>query len=365
MPDIEGQHEFYLGASAYEGGHISLTDAFDLGIILEYFRYIDVSDQNPQIGTQEDSKVLGGLYQLENRLRDSTIETPVTGQIVEFRTKLEAKYDSPEDTISDEDRNELGQNAGTWQHLLRRELSHEQRIPVSSSGLLDPNRLLNSPEELFDTYVWSWLDERPQNDLREACKTIVVDCSTSSVMLSLRAVEHCLRQWYEHQNEDLEAGAWGQVLDQLMQEYAEEEKKNDTVLTQLSDLPPVLSNLYYLKEKRNEVSHPERSPSAQEARRTLMIVAATITDIHTELREDLIPAVSDLNLDFASEDDDLTDVLVKLIDELDDGSGAKYDAIYRWGEQVGIHREVIEETIHDLLMSGYVYEPDYGRVKSI
>lgn len=355
-------------------GPIALEDALDLGNLLEFLRLAAIRGDMYSIGTGDDGAILDTLQRVENILKTSTLETTVTGEIVNFIEEAKAKY-QPEESIDQADREYLKQKSVAWHHLLKEVLAREQRIPAENTGLLDVDRLIESPEQLFSTSVWSWLDDGPRADLEESCKSIVVGSATASVMLSLRAVEHCLRVWYEKENEPIEA-AWGQVLDRLMEEYSEEEKKNDTVATRLSDLPPVLSNLYYLKEKRNEVNHPEKSPNPQEARRTLMIVASTITDIYNEVYEDKVSELRELE-DFQrdayqaalhqtiDEDSGVDDYFYRTIRKLDEGEGAHIEDVHRIGRGAGFTDDELQTIIQDLLMSGRVYEPSEQRLKAI
>ncbi|TVT87769.1 hypothetical protein [Haloferax volcanii] len=341
----------------------------ELGAHIDHIKRACEHLDEPKLGSADGNYLLATLYEIENILRNSTLETPVTGQVVNFRKRLESDNFENGETIPEELSTELAQSATTWLHLIQRELNQEQRIPAENTGLLDPDKLLNSPEDLFGQYVWNWLDEQPRNDIIEACKTIIIGCSTSSVILSLRAVEYCLRDWYEYKNGHLDGGPWGFVLDQLMEEYTTEEKSNDTVLTQLSDLPPVLSNLYYLKEKRNEVNHPERSPDPQEARKTLMIVAATITDIFAEYRNGMMPDVSGIDVDINEDEDDLEDLIKKLIAELDEEDeeedGLHESVLFSVTHELGIPESIVDECLQNLLYSGRIYEPTEDTIRAI
>lgn len=345
---------------------LTLADALQLGSNLEHIR--GISDKSEP----SRNKVVTVLEATSELLRSNNLDTVVISQVQEAKSKYQSL---DKKSLNDREKATLAQEAITWTHLLNQEFKREKRIPVSDTGLLDVDLLVDSPENLFTPAVWDWLDERPRLDLQEACKTIVVGCSTSSVMLSLRAVEHCLSKWYEKNNESLDA-AWGRVLDQLMEEYAEDDKKNDTVLTQLSDLPPVLSNLYYLKEKRNEVNHPDESPSPQEARRTLMIVAATITEIFEEMRgiaakeankieiseESGIP-LREVKLNSETEERVL-EAMEEMSDNTED-SIIRHSAIVDLIMSLGYGHEKAEGIIQTLLMSGRIYEPEEGKYKII
>ncbi|MFD1601026.1 hypothetical protein [Halobellus rarus] len=347
-----------------KASQLTLTDSLHLGARLEFLRRTGSS----RIEVKE-STVRELLEEVVQVLNHRKINSRVPALIKRHISNLGKESD---EHLSEEQLRDLETQTSSWIHLLARELNDERRIPATDTGILDVSKLSESPEDLFQESVWDWLDERPCADIQEACKTITVGCATSSVMLSLRAVEHCLRKWYEQQNESMEA-AWGRVLDQLMEEYAEEEKKNDTVLTQLSDLPPVLTTLYYLKEKRNEVNHPEKSPSLREARRTLMIVASTITEIHREMRSEAAWEIGDEithqerlrfeDSSISSSEESLKRVIEKR--ELTENGAVEKSYLYEMAPEWGLDEEEMDEILQNLLMNGHLYEPAQGKLKAI
>lgn len=356
-----------------EGRMFTLADALQLGTHIEYLRQIATKDSN----VQKDA-VINIIERIDRIFQTRNIESEVGSQVNNLKQELEEEESG---ALPEEETDRLEKKAITWNHLINQDLQRKKRIPVSQTGLLDVDRLVDSPESLFSGPVWDWLDERPKSDIREACRTIVIGCPTSSVMLSLRAVEHCLREWYEQGNQQLDEAAWGQVLDRLMEEYVEEEKKNDTVLTQLSDLPPVLSTLYHLKEKRNEVNHPEKSPNEQEARRTLMIVASTITEIFEEIRDEIATEIAEEG-EYISDDRQMTltgrktevhggtdpHTLfysgIRRLEKMNNGT-APVSLIFDFGQTMGFDEEEVDNILRDLLMDGRIYEPSDEEIKSI
>lgn len=357
---------------------LSLADVLYIGTRLEFLRQTGKRKDASKVNKED---LLNTLTDLQDLLRHRKFSSGTTPQISRLKGKIEQNKENDNEEISKERADKIVQKATTWSHLLHEELEREQRIPVADTGLLDVDSLLHSPEELFTPTVWDWLDDRPRNDIKEACKTILTGCPTSSVMISLRAVEHCLREWYEEEEDERLDAAWGQVLDQLMEKYTTEDKRNDTVLTQLSDLPPVLSNLYYLKEKRNEVSHPEDSPRPEEARRTLMIVASTITEIFAEMKdmaiEDAIaekrafsgsvPSLSNYTSDNVQVDE-LEEEYMRKIEQLyedRDRGGVPKQMLYDVAEEEGLSREEVDTLLEELLMSGRVYESGRDELKPI
>lgn len=352
----------FTGSSDSEA--LTLADAFVLGSRLEYLGRAAQHDY--EIGDNEDNRVLGALIDVEQSLRSSDVDTVVLTQISKFRSQIESEY-GPDDNLDEDDSRELGRKSETWWNMILDEMGRQKRIPAADTGLLDQQGLIETPEKLFTSGVWDWLDERPRTDIREAAKTLVIDCSTSSVMLSLRAVEHCLREWYEYENEPLGNAPWGQVLDRLMEEYVEEDKKNDTVLTQLSDLPPVLTNLYYLKEKRNEVNHPDKSPDAQEARQTVMIVASTITEIFEYVTEKELEEMESLDppMDYEDDEEYVYEMVEMLESQYEDG--VPRAAIYKATEMFDkeLSRDRVDDLLREILMGGGGYEPAEDRFKLI
>ncbi|EMA50673.1 hypothetical protein C450_13382 [Halococcus salifodinae DSM 8989] len=289
--------------------------------------------------------------------------------VVRYIQEVSEEYDS-EDNLSESDGRELEMKVGAWRRLLENELGKEQRIAAADVGLLDVDGLLNRPESLFDDTVWNWLDGSTKADVKEACKTLVIDCPTSSVILSLRALERCLRVWHEEKTENKLEAAWGTALGQLISEFQEKTDSND-VMEQLSDLPPVLSNLFYLKEKRNEVSHPDKSPTSQEARRSLMIMAATITEIHEEIYDEKV--VEYENGDFenvdvkglSAENAFLTLVYEFIEQGFTDNGAVDVSRLKAVGSKVDISENKLENGMMDALMSGEGYEPKEGQFTPI
>jgi|GEM_PF-1395556 len=347
-----------------EQKHLTLSDSFYIGHLFQYLK--NAGEHDYKVGSIEKQEgIKGALESIHIVLQSREFESPVAGKVTRMRNRIEEHYEDSEDQLSDSDREHLIQEVSTWMNLFYHNIQDEQRIPAAQTGLMDVERLLKSPDSLFSKPVWNWLEQGPKSDLRESCRAIVIGSSTASVMLSLRAVEHCLRVWHEDQTgESLDAG-WGRGLEQLINEYLDDDKKNQTVQQQLSDLPPVLSNLYYLKEKRNEVSHPVESPTPQEAQRTLMIVVGTITDIFEETLDDIEARYSGLKLGVDPEDVPFEEVLFEIISQLDDGEGASENLVYKIGSQMGVPQEKIDSALHELLMDGEVYEPDGHTIKPI
>ena len=351
--------------------HVNLSEVMLLGEKTEALKHLGKTSGlagKPSIERISKSEgAVGVLHEIATLLHSTTIDSAITSEVLELGRRLHQQYD-PEDELTEKDAEELQQKAIAWKGILRQELEQEQRIPAGDTGLFDVQHLINSPRKLFSDIVWEWLDDRARSDIQEACKTLAINCSTSSVILSLRALEHCLRVWYvEEMGEELEAG-WGQALGQLFTEFLENESSND-LMEQLGALPSVLSNLYYLKEKRNEVNHPEKSPSSQEARRTLMIVAATISEIHSEVVETESIEYEGMSIHIplhVSEQVERLFLLIRGLNSVKDGGHPPLKSEIRdLASQLGIQENDIEDLIDELMMSGRAYEPQRNAIRTI
>lgn len=250
---------------------LSLDEAFVLGSQIEYLTHVvefeAISDDGNVRG------VIEALERMEEVLQysdfDSAIEEQVKEEVVELRGEDE------EDTLPAGYVSSMTERAEQWGNILEAELSSEKRMPISNRGMFDVEAAMENPKELFDSEVWEWLPELPKNDIVEACQCLAVESSTGSMILSLRAVEDCLRQWYVNEidgDEGVDRTPWGGVLDDLEDHFGDQSRQ-----------PAVLTNLDYLRMKRNQVNHPQKSPSWSEAEATLFIVRDTIREIHDEM----------------------------------------------------------------------------------
>lgn len=256
-----------------ESEELDLIDGYNFG---ELIHYIQTSlNQGWRIGEETSNELGQGhlLLSLEN-LKRGVQRYGINGGLDENISKqieyLKSNYD-PDDVPSKNDRIHLEEKLISWEERIRSHLERETRISISNPGLFDVERAMEHPEELFEPEVWAWLSDRTKDDIRQASRSLAVDAPTASVMVSLRAVENVLRTWYTQETgEELERGSWGSVLESILDKYG-------------AKGPAVLTDLSYLKTRRNEVNHPERSPDWTEAEATLYRVRETINPIYNEI----------------------------------------------------------------------------------
>ena len=200
---------------------------------------------------------------------DSAQTFQITESINDAMSDIQKRYSGKDDVMDDEELPELVEMISEWRNEYTSELGEMDFVSIVDKGLVDTRQIFRQPQSIFEDEVWNWLDDHPRRDLKHACKTLALDMRTASSFLALRSVEYCLREWYSEQTDEvIEDTAWGGVLRKLEGEYEDK------------DEPAVLSNLDYLKEKRNGIAHPDDQPSWDETEDTLFTVRRTITEIY-------------------------------------------------------------------------------------
>ena len=260
-------------------GPIEMKEVYHLGKVINYIHVAAVKEENFCDTDDSENYILDALEDVTEILRHSNIDTAALSDIDRTKNDLIKSY-IPDDEgtvgaikLNEEDYEDLQNSARTWDSIINEELSSLEPIHIENTGLLDVKQAMDSPENLFhDSSIWEDLPKQTKSDLTEACQTLAFDCPTSTVFLSLRAVEERLHAWYMNETQrDIEDRTFGQVLSELDDYYHDD------------DRPPILSHLDFLKERRNQVAHPERSPGSQEAESTLIMVRETITNIQQQL----------------------------------------------------------------------------------
>jgi len=188
----------------------------------------------------------------------------------------------------------IGKEAKTWHELLSKRVAESRRPPITGaervklqsdiaawkvlaeekmkelyltapSTNIAPEKLIRGLTGFLEENLVKLLTNQEQGDLVEACNCILVGSDTAAEFMSLRAAESLLRRWYEKRTyQNLERKPWGFVLDKLTEAYPERKRPNEIAL------------LAYLKQRRDEIAHPQRSSTPQEAEATLLTVFSLI-----------------------------------------------------------------------------------------
>lgn len=254
--------------SYFDTDTLSLKDSFKLGVLIERVR----TNTSEEVVAEEK---ITALNEIANILTIKEFGMDVAEQIEDEASKL-SEHHEPEEVVAESDLLSLNEKVELYQNLLSSKLDSEKRLPISSRGLFDVEKAMERPQDLFEKEVWDWIPKLPKNDIEEACRCLAIESATASTILSLRAVEDCLRRWYEQEEGgEISKTAWGGVLQELEDIYDERDER-----------PAVLTNLDYLRMKRNEVNHPDKSPSWSEAEATLYIVRNTISEIYRQIPDE-------------------------------------------------------------------------------
>lgn len=179
-----------------------------------------------------------------------------------------SSYEKPE--VSAETINSLRDARARWYALIQERL--QDLYLVTPKCKIDPKKLMRGIKGFLNQQGFSFLKAIEVSDLNEACSCILIGSATAGEHIALRAAENLLRRWYEYKTgKKLRYETWGTVLNNLVKEYPENKR------------PKEISLLGYLKQRRDEVAHPQRVSSLLEAETTLMNVCILIEGIEPVL----------------------------------------------------------------------------------
>lgn len=175
-----------------------------------------------------------------------------------------------EQAISNDTKRDLRAARVRWDTSARERL--QDMYLVVSKSKIDPKHLMQGCVGFIRREYLSFLESIEVSDLNEACSCILIGSATAAEHIALRAAESLLRRWYEKKTGNrLHRRTWGTVLNRLAREYPENKRPKEIIL------------LGYLKQRRDEVAHPERVSTLIEAETTLMNVCSLIQGIEPVL----------------------------------------------------------------------------------
>jgi hypothetical protein len=127
---------------------------------------------------------------------------------------------------------------------------------VTTRSDIPSEKLIVGPQAFMNVEISDRFDDEIR-DFHEACANTLVGNYTSAEFMALRGTEGLLRKWYDHEtDEEHEYEDWYGAIDQMTSEQAGSEEKS-------------LKLLDYLRDRRNEVAHPDRHSDKQDAENTL------------------------------------------------------------------------------------------------
>jgi hypothetical protein len=185
------------------------------------------------------------------------------------------KYNSK---LKQEDENSLKNKIIIWNDRIRNELLSTPAICLYTKGILNYKRLQEGACKFFKREIWERLSITAQEDLNDAAKCLLCELSTPAVMISLRAVEDALRQYYKYKTKQhYYRKSWKAILNELLSTNKTGARKYDVNKT-------LLALLDYIREnERNVVEHPDKRFEQEEAERIFSEVVKTIIEIYNDM----------------------------------------------------------------------------------
>lgn len=191
--------------------------------------------------------------------------------------EITENYEYNEALVS-EDKHSLKNDLIVWNDRIKNEFLSIPVICLYTEGILNYKRLQGGAEKFFKKETWECLSITAKSDLDDAAKCLLCELPTPSVMISLRAVEDVLRQYYGHKTKQHpERKGWKDILNELLSINAAGNHKYD-VNKKLMGL------LDYIREnERNVAEHPDKRFGQEEAEGIFSEVIKTITEISKDM----------------------------------------------------------------------------------
>lgn len=136
---------------------------------------------------------------------------------------------------------------------------------------LKTNKLQQGSRAFLNSDEFNSIEPLEKENLDEAASSLLINNFTSAEFMALRTAESLLKRWYEKKTgKKLGRTTWGQVLDKLNEEFPEKER------------PKELHLLDYLRERRNEIAHPEAVSDSVAASTTFLNVISLCKNLLLE-----------------------------------------------------------------------------------
>jgi hypothetical protein len=166
------------------------------------------------------------------------------------------KHDTP---ITPADSQILGMHVSRWLGAIPEILKSWFLCCVEAQ--IDIAKLNKGGKSFLTEEEWNMLQPIEKHGLDEAAFSLLSNNFTSSEFMALRTVEALLRRWYEKTTGDMITDVtFGQVLRMLDERFPEKRR------------PREISALYYFKERRNNIAHPEVISTVEQASTTFIQV---------------------------------------------------------------------------------------------
>ena len=248
---------------------LKLRNILDVGVLLGRVCY---EKHGVVVGEGRLTKLLERLYYAIN---EQQLDSEVSNQVYDTKGKLEKKYQYTDKTLEYEDEGELKRNSRVWIELLAKSVDSRIAFEPTKPILLNVDSLMQAAttdysNPFFDDKTWRALAEVARNDFRESARCFTAAAWTAAAMTALRGTEAVLRQYYEFKMQTKSGSrSWSEIVDEL-------EKRSDVNRT-------LLGYLDFIRERRNETQHPEKTYDQRESENIFTVVINAVTMMCREM----------------------------------------------------------------------------------
>lgn len=228
---------------------------------------------------KSNPSVADAVEELETiaKLRNVFYVEEIGEQAEDWRNYLSTEYGTRNalglsKSLDNEHKSELRGKVAGWWAKFEQHVSDEV-YTVNSASDIPSKKLFSGSSEFLDVPVSNEL-EAEIHDFDEACIGVLIGSYTSAEFLSLRATEGVLRRWFEvTTSEDLEYTSWYSAIESATSGEGSNRRKD-------------LKLLDYLRDRRNEVAHPDRRSDRRDAETTLKNAFVVTETLIAEINEE-------------------------------------------------------------------------------
>ena len=168
---------------------------------------------------------------------------------------------------------EFHENVIRWQEKFESVLRKEKiGIVFLETEFLDAEKLRRNLEKLLSKEETEWLTDFEEVCLEDARVCILLRRPTPAEFMCVRCAESILRRWYKWKTvKDIGKKGWGQILEELADEYGK-------------DYPEQLELLRYLKGTRNRLAHPEKISTQADAEHTFSMIIKFVKETYMVMK---------------------------------------------------------------------------------
>jgi len=212
--------------------------------------------------------VVDALLSLLSIFKDAQNGGSIGKEADKERAHLSKKYTQEGAYLDYVDHRMLLQTVTKWEERL--DTLSKNWVLCCPDTHIDAGRLVQGPKAFLSNEELSILEPLEIHGLTEAASSLLFNNFTSAEFMALRTVESLLKRWYEKRTgKKLGKTTWGEVLDKLNQEFPKKEER-----------PKELLLLDYLRERRNEIAHPEAVSNSVQASTTFLNVISLCESLH-------------------------------------------------------------------------------------